>query len=195
MERPEEARSKIMRALEIAPENPWTVGFYMGLLYYMREFDEAIEVGLKPRGVTPVPPFIPLLIGINYIMKGMHDEAVEAVGEARELISVEHTPAYSLIDAAEAYYGFALAKAGRKNEAQEVLAGLLEKSSRAYVPPFVIGLLHIALDDIDSCFDWLERSYQKHDAWLPSIRVEPMLDDIRSDPRYNTLLRKMGLSD
>jgi tetratricopeptide (TPR) repeat protein len=167
----------------------------MALLYYTREFDEAIEVGLKLLGMTPVPPFIPLMIGVNYIMKGMHEEALEALGKARELIGVEHTPAYSLIDAAEAYYGFALAKAGRKNEAQEVLAGFLEKSKRAYVSPFVIGLLRIGLDDIDSCFDWLERAYQEHDAWLYSIRVEPLLDDIRSDPRYNALLKKMGLSE
>jgi TolB-like protein/Tfp pilus assembly protein PilF len=195
MARPEEALSKINRALEIAPENPWTVGFYMGVLYYMHEFDESIEVGLKSREMTPVPPFIPLMIGINYTMKGMHEEALEALGKARELMGVEHTPDYSFIDTAEAYYGFALAKAGRKTEAQEVLAGLLEKSKRVYVEPFVIGLLHIALDDIDSCFNWLERSYQKHDPWLYSIRVEPMLDGIRSDPRYNALLKKMGLSD
>jgi serine/threonine protein kinase/Tfp pilus assembly protein PilF len=194
MGRPEEARSKIMRALEIAPENPWTAGFYMGVLYYMREFDEAIEVGLKPRGVTPEPPFIPLMIGVSYLMKGMHEEALEALGKARELMAVQPGPAYSLIDVAEAYYGFALAKAGRKKEAQEVLAGLLEKSKRAYVSHFMIGLLHIGFDDIDSCFDWLERACQEHDAWAYSIRVEPMLDDIRSDLRYKALLKKMGLS-
>jgi tetratricopeptide (TPR) repeat protein len=195
MERPEEARSKINRALELAPENPWVMGYHMGLLYYTREFDEAIEVGLKLLGMTPVPPSIPAMIGMNYIMKGMYEEALEALGKARELMSEEHTPTYFLIDYTEALFGFALAKAGRRNEAQDVLAGLLEKSRRAYVSPFVIGFLHTAFDDIDSCFDWLERAYQEHDGWLYSIRVEPMLDDIRSDPRYSALLEKIGLSE
>jgi hypothetical protein len=88
-----------------------------------------------------------------------------------------------------------LAKAGRRAEAQEVLAGLVEKSRRAYVPPSTISLVHAALDDIDSCFDWLERAYQEHGRWLDTIKVNPMLDGIRSDPRYTALLRKMGLSD
>jgi TolB-like protein/Tfp pilus assembly protein PilF len=195
MGRPDEARSKINRALELAPGNPMTKGFYMSLLSFTREFDEAIEVGLRLLGVTPVPPFIRPMIGVAYIMKGMHEEALEALGKARELLSDEHSPAYLAMDFTEAIYGFALAEAGRRNEAQEVLAGLLEKSGRAYVSPFLIGVLYIALDDIDTCFDWLERAYLEHDRWLDSIKVNPMLDDIRSDPRYNALLKKMGLSD
>jgi hypothetical protein len=135
------------------------------------------------------------MIGMDYIEKGMHEEALEALGKARESLSEEHSPTYFVTDVVEACYGFALAKAGRRKEAEEVLTGLLEKSKRAYVSAFVIGLLHVGLDDIDSCFDWLERAYREHDEWLYSIKVDPMLDDIRSDPRYNALLKKMGLSD
>jgi len=195
MERTEEALSKINRALELAPDNPWIMGYYMAILYYTRKYDESIEVGLRLLGTTPVPPFIPSMIGMDYIMKGMHEEALEALGKARESLSKEHSPTYFITDYTEAFYGFALAQAGRRNEAQEVLAGLLEKSRRACVSRFMIGLLHIALDDIDSCFEWLERAYREHDVWLHSIRVDPMFDDIRSDPRYNALLKKMDLSD
>ncbi|MFC1800201.1 protein kinase [Candidatus Eisenbacteria bacterium] len=195
MERREEAVSIINRALELAPDSPWIKGFYMAVLYYAREFDESIEVGLKLLGLTPVFPVVPLMIGACYIMKGMYEEALAVLGKARELLSEEHTPAYLFADLTESFYGFALAKAGKRNEAQEVLAGLLEKSRRAYVTPYVIGLLHLALDDIDSYFDWLERASQEHDRWLDFIRVDPLIDDIRSDPRYNVLLKKMGLSE
>jgi len=195
MERPDEALSTINRALELAPDNPWINGYYMALLNYAREYDKSIEVGLRLLGMTPVFPSIPLMAGASYTMKGMYEEALDALGKARESLSEKHTPAYLLVDLTEACYGFALAKAGRRNEAQEVLAGLLEKSRQTYVTPSVIGIVYIALDDMDRCFDWLERACLEHDRWLDFIRVNPMLDDIRSDPRYNAILKKMGLSE
>jgi hypothetical protein len=98
------------------------------------------------------------------------------------------------VDLCEAYYAIALAKAGRRNEAQEVLAGLMDKSKRAYVTPSVISLIHLGMGDVDSHFEWAEKAYKEHDRWLDYIKVNPMLDEIRSDPRYNALLKKMGLS-
>jgi TolB-like protein/Tfp pilus assembly protein PilF/predicted Ser/Thr protein kinase len=192
--RMEEALSGIKRAVELAPGNPWVGGYYMAVLYYARRFDEAIEVGSKLHEAVSVHPLIPYLIGVCYMAQGMHEKALGVLGKARDLLSKEHTPADLFVDVIEGAYGYALAIVGRKDEAQDVLAGLLEKSGRTYVTPTVIACLDLALNDIDACFDWLERAYQEHDRWLDLIKVNPAFDGIRSDPRYNALLKRMDLT-
>jgi len=190
-----EALASINRALELAPDNPWINGYYMGLLYYAREYDKSIEVGLRLLGMAMVPPYVPAMIGMDYVMKGMREEALGVLVKARELLSAEHTPAHSFADVIETFYGIALAESGRRDEAHEVIAGLVEKSGQAYVMPSLIGLLYLALDDIDSYFRWTARACDEHDTWIGFIKVNPMLDRIKSDPRHDAILKKMGLSD
>ena len=192
--RPDEAFSRCNQALELCPDSTWVKSYHMRLLYYTREFDKAIEVGRELLGQPGFLHITLLVMGLINMMKGMLGEALEALGKARELLREEHTSPSVFVDLVEAYYGFALAKAGRQDDAQVVLADLMDKSKRVYVTPYVISLIHLGLGDIDSHFEWAQRAYEENDEFLGYININPVLDETRSDPRHTALAEKMGLS-
>jgi tetratricopeptide (TPR) repeat protein len=89
--------------------------------------------------------------------------------------------------------GCAYALAGKKPQAQKVVAQLDEASKIHYVPPYFLGLVHAALGDNDEAFSWLEKAYEQHDSYLVRLKVEPVMDPLRSDPRFDKLLHRMNL--
>jgi tetratricopeptide (TPR) repeat protein len=89
--------------------------------------------------------------------------------------------------------GCAYALAGKKLQAQKIAAQLNEASKIHYVPPYFLGLVHAALGDKDVAFSWLEKAYEQHDLYLVRLKVEPMMDSLRSDPRFEKLLNRMHL--
>ena len=70
---------------------------------------------------------------------------------------------------------------------------LEQLSSRSYVSPFYRGLIHAGLGDSEEALNWLERAYEERDHWVETLKVHPRLREIRSAPRYEALLRRIGL--
>ena len=83
---------------------------------------------------------------------------------------------------------------GKRAEAQKVLDELQEQSKRRYVSPYLIALVYLGLSNKDQAFSWLEKAYDERSVNLMYLKVEPMLDPLRSDPRFAELLRRMNLS-
>ena len=82
---------------------------------------------------------------------------------------------------------------GKKDEAQQLLDELIERSKQAYVPPTTIAWLYFALGENDKGFMWLDRAYEAGDLWLSFTKIDPVFDNVRSDPRYKELLKKIGM--
>jgi predicted Zn-dependent protease len=87
-------------------------------------------------------------------------------------------------------YGFA----GRKDEADRVLQELLELDRRGYVTPVAVANVYIGLGNKDQAFVWLEKAYRERSNYLAYIKVFPLVDSLRSDPRFDDLLRRIGLA-
>lgn len=86
------------------------------------------------------------------------------------------------------------AVAGRRDVAAQILGRLEERVKRGeYVSPVSIALIHIGLGDADRAFRWLERAYDERAPQLIWLKVDPIFDPLRSDPRFTRLLRRMGL--
>jgi DNA-binding NtrC family response regulator/TolB-like protein len=85
------------------------------------------------------------------------------------------------------------AAAGRRGEAKRKLSELDQLSKQAYVPPYWMALVHAGVDEKDAAFEWLERAYEDRDVWLVWLKREPRFDVLRSDPRFENLLRRIGL--
>ncbi len=83
------------------------------------------------------------------------------------------------------------AAAGRRPEAQKVLDHLSELSKQEYVPPFHKAIICVGLGEKDQAFEWLEKAYEEQ--FIIAIRVNPVYDPLRSDPRFADLLRRMNL--
>jgi hypothetical protein len=82
---------------------------------------------------------------------------------------------------------------GRTEETRQVLDNLLERSKQEYVPPIVFADLYFALEENDQGFDWLKKAHEGREPMLILLRVNPIYDFIRSDPRFTAILKKIGL--
>jgi len=89
--------------------------------------------------------------------------------------------------------GYAYARCGNRAEAMRVLGELKTQVRRGYVIPAKVALSYAALGDADSTFAWLERGYEGRDAYMTFLKVEPLYDTVRNDPRFARLVRRVGL--
>ena len=86
----------------------------------------------------------------------------------------------------------AYALSGRRREAEEVLHGLLERAKHDFVPPYAVALLYVSLQDHERALDWLERGARDGGAWF--LKVNPPWDPLQSTPRYQAIVRSVGLT-
>jgi len=89
--------------------------------------------------------------------------------------------------------GYALGKSGRKAEAQKMLADLTKLSKQTYISPWKLAVIASGLGNNDQTLDYLEKAYTGHEHDMVFSKIWPMFDNVRSDPRYQDLMRRVGL--
>ena len=89
--------------------------------------------------------------------------------------------------------GHGYAVAGKVSEAHTVLSHLRAISEHRYVSPYDVAMVHVGLKENDAAFDWLGKALEQRSLWLGYLSVEPQFDGLRSDPRFQDLLRRVGL--
>ena len=82
---------------------------------------------------------------------------------------------------------------GRRGVAQKMLAELEALAKRRYVPPYFFALVYTGLGDRDRAFTYLNKAYDEYNDYLIYLKVEPLFDSLRSDPRFKDLLQRLGL--
>ena len=184
MGRHEEAVAEGRRAQEVEPLSILPNAVLGWTLFFARRHAEAIEQLRATAEMEPNFLFRWVLAGA-YGQKGMHEEAItELIGE----VNVPVNPALSL-----AMLGHGYAAAGRRDEALAVLAELQEMEKQRYVAPFFVAIIYAGLGDRARAFEWLERAYECRSWGLLWLKVDPSLDSLRSDERFTSLLRRVGL--
>jgi tetratricopeptide (TPR) repeat protein len=117
--------------------------------------------------------------------------ALEELGRADEAMR-EYEEVVRLSDARQrVLVARALAAGGRKAEARRALEEVKALAARAYVSPYSISLVHAALDERDEAFAWLQRAADERTAWIAFLDVNPRLDRLRGDPRFEALRRRI----
>jgi serine/threonine-protein kinase len=125
------------------------------------------------------------LLGWAYIQLGRSDEAV---AEAQRAIELAGNTAQR-----QAALGCALAAAGRTSEAKAILAEVKDRATNEYVSAADVAILHAALGQHDDACEWLHRAVDQRAGWLGYLNVDPIWDPIRQDPRFDAVLRQVGL--
>ncbi len=169
--------------------NPLSAGLQQNrgeILYYCRSFEESIIESEKAIQMNPNYPQSRMFIGASYAALGMQEEALAALEEEARLSKGERPEV-------ENWIGTIFALAGDEARARESLARLMAWREDRWVSPYSIGVLHIALGEVDEGFRWLEQSYEDHDPRLPFLKVHPAMDPVKEDPRYQELLARIGL--
>jgi tetratricopeptide (TPR) repeat protein len=183
--RTEKSLAESKRALELEPLQ-LVVGIHLGWHYlYARQYDQAIEQFRKTLELDPAFPQARRYAAWAYLQKGMHPEAIAALQAA--LDSREQDPEI------QGELGHALAVAGRRTEALTMLEGLGHLSATRYVSPYSVALVHAGLGDRDQALAWLDKAYAERSDFMPYLTLEPMLDGLRSDHRFTTLVGRVGL--
>jgi TolB-like protein/Tfp pilus assembly protein PilF/predicted Ser/Thr protein kinase len=176
--RHQEAIAEATRVVEISP---FLGDSYdnLGSSYYLaRRYDDALAQ--YQRALQVQPNYDPYMeSGYAYREKGMSKEAIaEFLKEPDGVVRFGHL-------------GNAYARATQKVEAQKLLQKLIELSKQK-LGTYEVALIYAGLGEKDRAFEWLERAYKVHDKGMCFLKVDPPLDPLRPDPRFQDLLRRMN---
>ncbi len=185
MGRQVEAIAKMKNSQELDPLS-LIINVAIGWASYMaRRYDEAIEQLRRTAELDPNYPVTYWILGLLYRITGRYELAITA-GEK----SVNLSGGSPLMRAALAHtYGIS----GRAKEALQVLDDLTKLAKHKYVAPHFLAGIHIALGENDRAIEYLEKSYMEHSHWLIYLHIDPSMDALRSDPRFQDLLRRVAL--
>jgi Tfp pilus assembly protein PilF len=184
MLRHEQAIAEMKRAREL---DPLALGQNSNLgyaYYWARQYDQAIEQLKKTLELDQNFSQAHLLLAYAYAAKGDYTQAIAKYREAIRL-GRENT-------SDQCYLGAALAKAGQRAEAEAILKQL--ETTKEYLSPAELAALYVGLGDKEKALAALERAYAAHDLQLQFLSVEPHYDSLRAEPRFQELIRKVGLT-
>jgi tetratricopeptide (TPR) repeat protein len=154
--------------------------FYIG-----RRYDEAHEQLRRTIELDPNYPVTHWILSLVLRKTSQHDLAA-AEGEK----AVKLSGGSPIMAAALAH---TLGKAGRTADARKVLDDMTELATRKYVAPYFLAGIHIGLGEHDRAIEYLEKAYEEHSHWLIYLHIDPSVDDLRDDRRFQDLLRRVGL--
>jgi len=185
MGHPIEAIAKMKNSQELDPLS-LIINVAIGWAFYMaRRYDEAIEQLLRTVELDPHYPVTYWILGLLYRITGRHDLAISAGEKAVHL-----SGGSPLIRAALAHtYGVS----GRASEARQALDDLTRLAKRKYVAPHFFAGVYIGLADNDRAMEYLEKAHDEHSHWLIYLHIDPSMDALRSNPRFQDLLKRVGL--
>lgn len=158
----------------------------VGMAYYRsRAYDLALSHLTSALEIAGDTGEIHFCLSLVCMQKSMLDQALVQIHKARALAGADPVLLASI--------GEVYALAGRRGEAEQVLAEIAELSRTSYVSPVNRALLYVALDEKNAALECLERGYDERAAWMIWLNVDPRYDRIRSSPRFVELLRRMRL--
>ncbi|MBA2241643.1 MAG: tetratricopeptide repeat protein [Chthoniobacterales bacterium] len=212
------AEREARRAIELNPNLAFGHAVLGQVLQDLGRFDEATVAGARARQLDPVSPIICLLEGAILFYANRDEAAAASLRKALELnpnfwlahlyLGNIHTRQRRFSEAIPEFEaatelsgrnsqtismrGYASANAGDAVQAQTALDELERLSTQRYIPPSSVAVILSALGESDQAFAWLEKACEERDLHLSFLRVDPKWDALRSDPRFASLLKRIG---
>ena len=183
--RSDEAVAETNRAQELDPLSLSISASRGFLLLNLRRYEEAIEQQRRVIGIDPNHYQAHWFLALAYLANGQNDHAI-ATAEKAVAISNRAPAALGVL-------GMAYGAGGHKREANQILGELLQLQKQRYVSPMAFAYVYTGLGNNDQAFAWLEKAYQERSNGIAFFKVSPTEDSLRSDTRFNELLRKVGL--
>lgn len=213
------AEQGFLKAVEIGPNYAFSHHWYAVYLSAMGRHDEAIEQAQLALELEPLSLIVNKNIGMTLYYAQRFGDACIAYREALDLDSTfARTLFYSAMvfdcegnddDAISdirkallsdptngvysAFLAYTCARSNRQNQAIEIREKLIKKSEDTYVPALNIAIIDLGLKEYTSAFQWLERAVQERSSWLVSLKVDPIFAEIRNQPEFRSLTKKIGL--
>jgi len=179
-----EATAEIGRARELDPLSliiQANAGFDY---YYARQYERAIEILHGAAEREPNFWVFHSMLGQTYVAMGRMAEATSEFEKAKSL-SPENVRVMSML-------GLGYAKIGRQAEARRLVEEMVSLSKKRYVSPALIAVIQIGLGEKGKAFDWLDKACTDRSDWMIFLKIDPLFDPLRADPRFGDLLRRVG---
>jgi len=212
----EKAEREFKLAIQLAPNNATAHGSYAAYLGSMGRFDEALAEAKKADELMPSQGADFDLARIHYDIR-RYDEATEYIKRSLKekgnmlghfLLGFVYVAQQKYDEAiaefkidvgnnagALAALAYAYAMGGKKDEALKILDELETSHKGAKIVPYRIAAVYLALGDKDQAIELLKKDYEVQDNWMNQLKVDPVMDPLRSDPRFQVLLRKMKFKE
>ena len=182
----EEALVEAHTAQELDPASI-SIRRALGYVYvYARRYDQARYHLTRAVAMNPAAEESYRVLGLTLALHGLYEDAERVLREATGLAGAG---TYTKVTLA-----YALAMGGRRDFAATLLEELEEKQRLDYVSPVELATLNIGLGNIDKALDWADRALDERRGWMAYLKVHPIVDPLRGDPRFSALVDKMGLS-
>ena len=178
-----ESIQEMKLAQQLDPVNP-SIHVDINLpLFILRQYDQSIAASRRTLELFPNFYIAHMTLGRALFAKGERAEGIKELEKATQLEPTPHL---------KGTLAFYYAKANRRDDARRLLEELKQQSKVRYVASYWIGMIYVGLNDNDEAFRWFEKAYQERSWWLMFIKMDPMLDGVRSDPRFVDLMRRIG---
>ncbi len=213
------AEKGFRQAIELNPSDVTAHQWYGEFLVAMGRFDEATAEMKKAQKLDPFSLVVNSALAFSYHYGRRYDLAIEQYQKVIEMepgfvvghyglgLAYEQKKEYELAQAeferviallggetdAIAAIGHVQAMQGSKAQAREIVGRLKTLARRKYVSPVSVAVLLNSLGENDEAFQYLEKAYRERSGWLIFLRVDPRFDGVRGDPRFEQLLRRVGL--
>ena len=181
------AISEVREAHKLDPLSPVATATVGWVYLLARRYDDALAWYNKGLELEPnLGALTRADIAWTYALKGAHAEAIS------EYERLPHRPTPAENPAVAGGLGFLLAVSGRRGEALDIIAQLKTLSESRYVDGCMVAAIYAGLGDEDNAFEWLTKAYKERSASMIFLKVNPFFDGLRSDPRFQDLLRRMS---
>ena len=178
----DEAIAKDKKAIELDPLNSFFQSSLAYYLYHARRYDGAIVQIKKTLELDPASTLGRHLLGCCLLWKG---DTAGAIAEFQR----------SKIVVTGAWYqgllGYAYANSGDRPKAEQMLRELEEMAKRQYVNSTAFAMIHLGLGEKEKALDWLDKSYQDQESACWYLKVDPIYDSVRNEPRFQALVQKV----
>jgi len=185
----DEGIAEMQRSQELDPISTQTLGGIGHAYLLMRRYDESIPHFQKALDLYPNAAFIRAQLAWSYAMKGMYPQALaeyDKIAEPDKAVAAENQLVADGL-------GWVYAVSGRRAEALKIAKEVEELSSHTYVDFYQLATIYAGLGDKDEAFRLLEKGYEERSAGMVFLGIDPFWDNVRPDPHYAGLLRRLGL--
>jgi TolB-like protein/Tfp pilus assembly protein PilF len=185
MGRIEESLVASKRCLELDPLD-LVINIHMAWHHHFaRQYEEAVDQCWKTNELHPNSFWLPYFFALAYQQQG---KIAEAAAEFHKAIEMSGNVTFTT-----AGLGHLYASSEKSAAAQAIFDELCVRAQKTYVPAYDLALVCTGLGRTDQAFDWLNKAYEERSGWLTYLKVEPRLDTLRGDSRFNDLLRRVRL--
>jgi tetratricopeptide (TPR) repeat protein len=187
MGRSDEAIAEMNEALELEPLNLLTGALLAQTYMYAGKNEQALEQARKTYDLDKTFVLGRYALGRAYNANGMYREAITI---SQETLQADPKSQFALLVLGNAY-----ARSDQRSAAENVIQKFKELSKTEYVAPYYVATVYAVLGDKEQAFAEFKKAYYEHDWLLPRLKVDPLMDSLREDPRYKDLVRRINLPE